>query len=154
MLLMLTSIFISPFKPLQGDFIIIIILSTVLSRFCVPNQSFPPKYLFLKKKKFCFKFFFFLPIVTRSHVLHRISLYGVATSSFEYSTEFPMLDGSGRYINLCSVPHGGRKCSSDAQCGGMGGLCISGHCVCPDGYLCGNCAVLVCNFFASTAYSY
>eukprot|EP01147_Barroeca_monosierra_P000543 gene543-3861_t len=69
-----------------------------------------------------------------------------ATSSFEYSTEFPMLDGSGRYINLCSVPHGGRKCSSDAQCGGMGGLCISGHCVCPDGYLCGNCAVLVNDF--------
>eukprot|EP00043_Microstomoeca_roanoka_P016699 m.171907 g.171907 ORF g.171907 m.171907 type:complete len:226 (-) comp16509_c5_seq1:213-890(-) len=62
-------------------------------------------------------------------------------SQFEYSTKMAMLDGSGRYVDICSVPQGGGKCSSDKDCGGLGGLCIGSQCVCPDGYMCSDCSL-------------
>ncbi|EGD77786.1 hypothetical protein PTSG_08876 [Salpingoeca rosetta] len=67
-------------------------------------------------------------------------------TQFRYSTKLPMYDGSGRYIDVCSVPHGGSKCKADEDCGGMGGLCLDQHCVCPDGYLCGDCRLMLNDF--------
>lgn len=75
-------------------------------------------------------------------------------SQFYWSSVQPMLDGSGRYVDICSVPRGGGTCSTDAQCGLQGGLCLAGQCVCPMGWICPFCSMtetdlrygLTCNF--------
>ena len=63
-------------------------------------------------------------------------------TSFYYTTVKPMLDGSGKSIDVCSVPRGGGTCTADNQCRGAGGgLCLGGHCVCTEDYLCGDCSM-------------
>ena len=60
--------------------------------------------------------------------------------SFYWSSVVPMLDGSGRSVDICSVPRGGGTCTNDTQCGGLGGgFCLAGQCVCPTSYLCSTC---------------
>eukprot|EP00051_Salpingoeca_urceolata_P002139 m.47531 g.47531 ORF g.47531 m.47531 type:complete len:232 (-) comp11926_c0_seq1:191-886(-) len=63
-------------------------------------------------------------------------------SKFFYTSKYEALDGSGKMVDVCSVPRGGAACSSDAQCGARG-LCVHGSCVCYDGWLCGNCTMTV-----------
>jgi len=62
-------------------------------------------------------------------------------TKFEYTTFHAMLDGSGKRVDECSVPHGGKLCQTDEDCGGRGGLCISQHCVCPDSWMCDDCTI-------------
>ena len=52
-----------------------------------------------------------------------------------------MLDGSGRSIDICSVPRGGGACTVDIECGRQGGLCLGGKCVCPMDWICANCSM-------------
>jgi hypothetical protein len=58
-----------------------------------------------------------------------------------YTTLQPMLDGSGRYIDIRKFKRGGAVCTTDSNCGRTGGLCIGGKCVCPMGRLCGDCTL-------------
>eukprot|EP00053_Salpingoeca_punica_P018936 m.188387 g.188387 ORF g.188387 m.188387 type:complete len:235 (+) comp17535_c3_seq9:2559-3263(+) len=62
-------------------------------------------------------------------------------TQFEYTSLMDMLDGSGRQVDLCSVPLGGSPCSDDVHCGNKGGMCIAGMCVCPQGNMCGDCSI-------------
>eukprot|EP00056_Hartaetosiga_gracilis_P010727 m.159782 g.159782 ORF g.159782 m.159782 type:complete len:239 (+) comp13377_c2_seq2:868-1584(+) len=62
-------------------------------------------------------------------------------SKFEYTTKLPMMDGSGREVNICKFPQGGSTCKVDSDCGNVGGLCLGHSCVCPDAYMCGDCTV-------------
>lgn len=64
-------------------------------------------------------------------------------NKFEYTTTHEMLDGTGRTINECSweFPRGGKLCQVDLDCSGRGGLCLAGHCVCPDSWLCDDCSI-------------
>jgi hypothetical protein len=62
-------------------------------------------------------------------------------SEFDWSAIVPMLDGSGRSVSICSVPHGGGACTSDSQCGRQGGLCLAGSCVCTQGWMCPYCTM-------------
>ena len=49
--------------------------------------------------------------------------------------------GTGREIDECSVERGDKKCAADRECGGAGGLCIGGRCICPDSWLCDDCSI-------------
>ena len=49
-------------------------------------------------------------------------------TKFIYTTMVPMLDGSGKYVDICSEPLGGGRITADSNCGV--GRCIGGHCVC------------------------
>lgn len=62
-------------------------------------------------------------------------------TQFYYTSVKPMLDGSGRSIDVCKYPRGGARCNVDTDCGGTGGLCIANRCVCPMGRICGTCTL-------------
>eukprot|EP00039_Didymoeca_costata_P018768 m.334883 g.334883 ORF g.334883 m.334883 type:complete len:231 (-) comp17459_c0_seq1:43-735(-) len=61
-------------------------------------------------------------------------------NQFVYSTQHPMLDGSGKSLNECDFPHGGKLCQTDFDCG-VAGYCLGSHCVCPDAWLCDSCTM-------------
>ncbi len=62
-------------------------------------------------------------------------------TQYEYTTLVPVLNGSGGSVDICEFPRGGGACSTDAECGGSGGLCLGSRCVCPMGRLCADCTL-------------